>query len=182
MFRAFLDFSRQRLPVKEDVKLAFSMAALLVFSWSLRGFFFNVPAYLLSYTVWDILAIAAYMLSFALLETLLVTGGMVLLAALLPQKILKEGFSYKAAWFFLAFGLVSVHIQYTMSNQPKTAFLLRELFAGLALWLLPALLTQFIGAVRRVVLDLLDRLTIFSYLYVPLGMISLIVVVLRLMW
>jgi len=39
-----------------------------------------------------------------------------------------------------------------------------------------------VGFLRKIVLDVLDRLTIFSYLYLPLGIISLLVVIVRLLW
>ncbi len=182
MTQTLFDFFKRRLPARGDLTLAFSMAAFLVFSWSLRGLFFKFQAYLLSYSIWDLLVIVAYMLAFALVETLLAMTLMTALALILPAAFLKEGFSYKASFFFLAFGLVSVHLQLVMTNQPTTRFLLLELGWGLALWLALAMLTHYVGAVRKVVLDALDRLVIFSYIYIPLGMISLVVIVLRLLW
>lgn len=177
-----LDFIKRRLPANNDIFLVLSTAAFLVFSWELRALFFNFSAFILSYTLGEILAIAAYMLMAALFETLLVTLMLVILAAILPGVILRNGFAYKAAFFLIAFAAVFIHLQFVMTNQPKVNFLLLELGRGLALWLVPVLLTAYVGAVRKIVLDLLDRLTIFSYLYLPLGVISLIVVIVRLLW
>ena len=137
---------------------------------------------MLSYSMGEILVIAAYMLAFALLETLLVMMVMVFLAALLPGILLKDGFSYKASFFFIAFAVISIHLQYIMTNQPKISFLAIELVRALILWLVPILLVQFIRILRRIVMDILDRLTIFSYIYIPLGAISLLVVLIRLIW
>jgi len=50
------------------------------------------------------------------------------------------------------------------------------------LWIIPVLLTRYLGIVRKIVLDILDRLTIFSYVYLPLGVISLVVILIRLLW
>lgn len=162
--------------------LALSMAAFLVYTWSLRGLFFKFPAFMLSYTLGEILAISAYMLAFALLETLAVMLVMVLLAIILPGVLLKEGFSYKATFFFIALAAISIHLQYVMTNQPKISFLVLELGRALVLWLVPVLLVRFVRIIRRIVMNVLDRLTIFSYIYLPLGIISLLVVTVRLLW
>ena len=90
--------------------------------------------------------------------------------------------SYKASFFFLASGVIFIHLQYGLTNQPTLNFLLRELGLILVLWIIPVLLTRYIGIVRKIVLDILDRLTIFSYLYLPLGVISLVVILIRLIW
>ena len=175
-------FLKRRLPATNEIFLALSMAAFLIFSWSLRTLFYDVPAFLLSYTLVEVLSIAAYMLAFALLETLAITIAAVFLAAILPGVILRDGFSYKASFLFIALGAISVHLQMVMTNQPKINFLLLELGRGLAVWLVLVLLTRFAAAIRKIVLDVLDRMTIFSYIYVPLGVLSLIVVIVRLLW
>ena len=162
--------------------LALSMAAFLVFTWSMRALFFNFPAFILSYTIGEILVIAAYMLAFALLETLMVILVMVLLAVILPGALLREGFSYKASFCFITFAAISIHLQYVMTNQPNISYLALELGRALILWLIPVLLVRFVSVVRKVVMEVLDRLTIFSYIYLPLGIISLFVVIIRLLW
>ena len=176
------DFLERRLPARNDIFLALSLAAFLVFTWSLRAFFFSLPAFLLSQTPGEILVVVAYMLAFALLETLFMMFTMLGLAVILPGWLLKEGFSYKASFFFLASGVIFIHLQYGLTNQPTLNFLLRELGLILVLWIIPVLLTRYIGIVRKIVLDILDRLTIFSYVYLPLGVISLVVILIRLIW
>ena len=182
MLNKIIDFIKRRLPARNEMILALSMAAFLVFTWSLRALFFNFPAFMLSFNMGEILVIAAYMLAFALLETLLVMLLTVLLAVLLPGVLLKEGFSYKASFFFIAFAVISIHLQFVMTNQPKISYLALELGRALILWLVPVLLVRYVRVVRQIVMDILDRLTIFSYIYLPLGVISLLVVAVRLLW
>lgn len=182
MLNRMIAILKGRLPASNEMLLVLSTAAFLVFTWSVRALFFNVPAFLLSYTVGEILIIAAYMLAFALLETLLMTLLLIVVAALLPARWFKEGFSYKASFLLIAFGVISIHLQFVMTNQPKVDFLLLALARALALWLILVLLTHFVSSIRKVVMDILDRLTIFSYLYLPLGALSLLVVTFRLLW
>jgi hypothetical protein len=182
MLKQIPDILKHRLPARTEMLLVLSTAAFLVFTWSMRALFFNFPAFLLSYTLGEILVIAAYMLASALLETLLVTLVPIVVAAIFPRKLFREGFSYKASFFLIAFGAISIHMQFVMTNQPKPDFLLLELVRALALWIVPVLLTHFLAPVRKIVMDLLDRLTIFSYIYLPLGLLSLLVVTFRLLW
>lgn len=174
------EFFTQRLPEKKELTLALSGLTFLVFGWQLRALFYNFPAFLLSYTVGEILVIAAYMLAFALIETAVVMAFVLVLAIILPHKLFAEGFSYKSFFLFLSLGAVSVYLQYVMNNQPKIAFLARELAYGLAAWILLSLLTYFVPVVKKIILDILDRLTIFTYIYIPLGILSLLVVTFRL--
>ena len=182
MFKPIFEFVIKRLPAQNEIFLALSGLAFFVFGWELRALFFNFPAFLLSYTLGEILVIAAYMLAFALLETLVVMLLTLVLAMILPRKILAEGFAYKAFFLFVGLGAVSIHLQYVMTNQPKIDFLLRELAFGLALWVLLSLLANYVPVVKKIILDILDRLTIFAYIYFPLGIISLLVVTFRLLW
>jgi hypothetical protein len=177
-----LEFFTKRLPEKKEITLALAGLTFLVFGWELRTLFFNFPAFLLSYTVGEILSIAAYMLSFALLETAIVMVFALFVAIILPHKLFAEGFSYKAFFLFVGMATISIHLQYVMNNQPKISFLVRELAIGLAIWILFSLLTYFVPIVKKIVLDILDRLTIFSYIYIPLGFLSLFVVTFRLLW
>ena len=82
----------------------------------------------------------------------------------------------------LGMGAVSIHLQMVMTNQPKITFLVRELAFGLAVWILPSLLAHYLTVTRKIILDILDRLTIFSYIYLPLGLVSLLTVTFRLLW
>ena len=177
-----LGLLKRRLPAKNETFLVLSTAAFLIFTWSLRTLFFNIPAFFLSYTIDEILVIAAYMLAFALCETLRATLLLIIASILLPGGLFKEGFSYKASFFLIAFGVVSIHMQNVMTNQPTIDFLLLELGRAFALWLALVLLTRYVNLARKIALDILDRLTIFSYIYLPLGLVSLLVVTFRLLW
>jgi hypothetical protein len=176
------EFLKRRIPAKNDFFLALSVATLLIFSWELRSLFYNAPAFFLSYTLWEFLSIAAYMLASALIETTLVVLSAAVLAIILPGVILRDGFAYKASFLFVAPAIVSAYLQFNMTNQPKINFLLMQLFIIFTLWLIPVLLIHFIAPLRKFMLDLFDRLTIFSYIYLPLGFVSLLVVIARLLW
>ncbi len=180
--KVVLDFFKRRLPARDESLLVFSMAVFLVFSWSLRNLFFQFPALILSYNMWDILAIVSYMMGFALLESALVMMAITALAFLLPGKWFKNGFAYKGSFAILALAAMSIFLQAVMTNQPKISWLGLQLGRAFFVWLVAVLLTAYVPFIKKIILDLLDRLTIFLYLYVPLGIISVAVITLRLLW
>ncbi len=182
MVKTILDFLNRRMPARNDIFLALSMAVFIIFSWSLRALFFNLPSFRLSHTNGEILIVAAYTLMIALFESLFVTFGMAILAVLLPGAILKEGFSYKASYFLIASAIIFIHVQSVLTNQTTISYLVIQFALMFAIWLGLVLLTVYVGAVRKIVLDVLDRLTIFSYIYIPLGVVSMLVVFVRLLW
>jgi hypothetical protein len=182
MFKTIVGLIKRRLPAGNDIFLALSMAVFLVFSWSLRSMFFTFPSFRLAHTTGDILTIVVYMMAFALVDALGVVFFLVLLAVLLPGGVLKAGFSYKASFFFIASTIVLIRIQYDLTDQTPLSYLALQFGLLILLWLVPVLLTHYIQAVRKVVLDVLDRLTIFTYIYLPIGMVSLLVVIVRLLW
>jgi hypothetical protein len=175
-----LDFLKRRLPARSETILVASMAVFLIFTWALRNIFFQYPSYILSYNVGDILAIIAYHMAFALIESALVVTVFVALAFLLPGKWFKEGFAYKASLGILALAAVSIYLQAVMTNQPKIPWLATQLGRGLLVWLAAVLVAHFVPFVKKIVLNILDRLTIFLYLYLPVGLLSLLVVIVRL--
>ncbi len=180
--KAILDFFKRRLPARSETVLVFAMAVFLVFSWALRNIFFQYPSYILSYNVLDILAIVSYEMGFAMLESALVMVFVLALAFILPGKWFKEGFSYKGSFAILSLAAVSIYMQAVMTNQPKISWLGLQLGRGFVLWLIAVLMSHYVPLVRKIVLDILDRLTIFLYVYVPIGMISLLVVIVRNLW
>ena len=176
-----LEILKRRLPTRADTFLALSVATLLIFSWELRSLFYNAPAFFLSFTLGEFLSITAYMLAVGFLETLASTLFAVVLAVLLPGIVLRDGFADKASFLFIAAAAVSINLQFNMSNQPDVAFLVGQLVFLLLLWLGSVILVHFVAPLRKITLDIFDRLTVFTYIYLPLGALSLLVVMFRLL-
>ena len=93
---SFRDWFLSRLPGRRDASLVFGVVLFAVFGWSIRGFLFKLPALALYFGLGANLAVLSYMLSFALLESLLVMLVLLAICALLPPRVLNDGFAYKA--------------------------------------------------------------------------------------
>ena len=64
-----------------------------VFSWSVIWFLQKMPGWQPFLDIWSILSILAYALAFALLESLIVLGLLIALAAIIPARALRAQFA-----------------------------------------------------------------------------------------
>lgn len=163
-----------------EVSTVFGTVVFFVHSWSVRGFLFQLPSFLYYSRPGEILSIFCYMMAFALLESTLVTGGLILLSIILPMKWFRQGFVYKS---FLTTVVASVAITllqgYTERTFPPFDVIYRGM--GISSAILISLILAFhnIKFLQRGAEFIMDKLSIMAYIYVPLGIISLIVVIYR---
>lgn len=155
----------------------------MVHSWSVRAFLYQVPSFLLYYKLGKIIAIFFYMMAFALLESILVTAALVLLGFVLPLKWFREGFPYKAFLTVSVAAGAMIYLQSILDNKlpPKETFLLLGGISFAAVVLL-ILLAHNLKFLQKVLLFIVDRLSILLYLFLPLSTIGLVVVMIRNFW
>ena len=188
-FSDILKVVGNRLPFKAEILSVFNVVLFVVFGWSVRGFLFVLPSFLLYFQLGDIIAILFYMLGFALIESLVLTGGLVIGSMLIPAKWFKMGFGYKGFLiiFVATIGLISYQGYYKygffetlIKNDYST---LRPLFIGLivsAITLVGLLwLFNVKSRLRNYLLVFIEQFGIFAYIYIPLGIIGVCVVVVR---
>ncbi len=169
-----------RIPARGEVLTVFNFALFAIASWSVRAFLFKFPSFRLYFDIPDILSILLYMLAFALLESIALTLLLVIASALLPPTWLKSGFDYKGFLAVLVVGIASILLQYSeVPDFPPLRWLAAGTAACLLAWGLLALGLHFLPRLRTVVLGFVERFAIFSYIYVPLGTIGILVVLIR---
>lgn len=157
------------------------VVAFPVYTWGIMGYLWRVPSLLLNLRPGEMLVVAAYLLSFALLETTGITLILLILSFLLPANWLRDQFIPMGTTIALMLTIWAVTMQWSMKNRAWTPSLL-------ILWHLAFGLLCFM--VYRLILRrpkwkahltrLADRLLVLLLLYLPLSLISLVVVVNRL--
>ena len=170
----------RRLPQRGEILSVFGVVVFAVHSWSVRGFLYQAPAYSLYYSIGEMFFVFSYMMAFALLESVLITLLLVVPAVILPSKLLKEGFAYKGFLAVLVASAYSIWLQNTLGNLPPPSSLLLN-NAGIAVgaFVLLAILFQLVGFLQKIVINLAERMGIMAYLYVPLGLIGILVFISR---
>lgn len=171
---------RERLPARQDRLAVLGAAVFVVFSWSIRGFLFVFPSRVMYLRAWEVFSIFMYMMAFALAESLLLAGGLTALAMLLPGSWLRQGFAYKGFLTILLGTATAILYQRSLGDDlPPKETLLLWTAAPLVLLLGLLALLHFFPRLGVILASLAERFTVFVYLYLPLGVLGLLVVVLR---
>lgn len=173
-----------RFPRWAQIIPVFGVIVLVVYTWTLMWFFWEVPSWLYYLRTVELLSLLAYAFATNLAESLVILGGIVALAVILPQKWFREVFVARGAAVSIA-GLgcaIFLAEQFTDKNI-YPAFWLRIptlLVVAVAIGVL-AYLCGRIRLVRRFLEAVADRVSIFAYIAAPLGVLSWIVVGIRML-
>ena len=170
-----------RLPSFDQVVVAVGTLELFIFSWSLRGFFYRAPSYILYMNIVQILAVLAYYMAFALLETLLVLVVLAAVSAVLPARFFKDNFAVGTFPTILVLAVSSYFLQQQLTDAyPGIKFIVLWLGGTVALAAALAGLFMFVPIIKKWVGLLVEQISIFAYLYTFIGVVSLITVAIRL--
>lgn len=182
---AFKEKIKSKLPTRGELLPVFSIILFAVFTWSLYRMFYQVPSWLFYLSVWDVLMITAYVLGYALFESAVILGFIMLVSLILPTRIFKNKFIAQggALSFTLALGAYLVQRKIGLLQKLGTEALL--LYPVVALFLMvvfifaASFVFERLNILNRFMQAFAERMTIFAYIYIPLGLIGLSIVVLR---
>jgi len=171
---------KKRLPTSQEIQNIFGFLVFVIFTWSIRGFLYKLPSFLLYYGVGKIIGTLAYMLSFSLVESIVLFMLLLVVVVSLPGAWLRNGFSWKAGLLILALSAFSLFLQSSITFRLPSAKALiiasALIVTGLfTLWFLCAKYQR----VRTVTELTMENFSIFVYLYLPLGLLSVLIVILR---
>lgn len=131
-------------------------------------------------TLGEVGDIFAFMMTIALLESLVVTGILVLLSAALPRNWLKDGFAFKGFLALLVTIATALLFQKLLTDDYPSQWMLLA-FSTIP-WLVIALLILFVRnkpRIQNLLLNIQDRMLIMLFIYVPIGLFALLVVLYR---
>ena len=172
-----MDFIRKRFPHRSEIITILGIAVFICHSWSLLGFFNRLSSFILYFRLAEVAGIFAFMMAFAFLESLLVTGVLVTLSAILPYKWLSDGFAYKGFIAMVMATIAAIILQRTLQGNLPTLPVLTLIWFTPLVWLVVFILwVQRMPRVQKVLINIADRISIMLFLYVPIGITSLIVV------
>jgi hypothetical protein len=141
---------------------------------------YNMPPLLLRHSLWELAGIISYRLVFAAFEALLLLFVLILLSIILPGRWLRDQFAARGSVIAIVTSLwiLVFHLgSGTWRGWPLWPYLAA---AGYLLSLgVVYTLTVRHRRVEQAVISLVERLTIFSYVYLPLSVLGLFVVIIR---
>ena len=174
------NFVSRRFPARSEIIPVLGAAVFACFSWTILGFINKLSSFILYFNLGEILAIFAYMMAFALLESLAFTSLVVLISGLLPSHWLKEGFAFKGFIITVVATVTALLFQHALRDDfPSALMLLTSFIVPLFVIAVLIFLIRSMPRVQNILLNIQDRLSILLFLYVPIGILSLLVVVYR---
>ena len=181
-------FIKSKLPTRQEILPVFSVIIFFVFTWTLYVMFYYLPSWLGDMYTRDILILSTYVFAFALFESLIVLGGTVLLALLLPARFFKDKFVAQGCFLVILVSLAAylIHPKLVDALPLRLLHLVQIPIIALAgtiiLMVLLSFLFDRLPGLTRIVNTFTEGMTIFAYIYLPLGLLSLFVVLLRIIF
>ncbi len=172
---------KERLPTIQQVLAIYGIISLLISGWTLIVFFWRLPSWEYILTFGEISTIFAYSMSVNLLESLVVLFPLLLLSIVLPKSWFRDSF-LSEAFLLVILGLIytmyiAMHISSRNNDYPTQLVRLIPVIGSLIVVL--TLLIGRIPLVRKLTENLADRFSIFSYVFLPISLISLLIVIVR---
>lgn len=174
---------KRKLPTEQETRLVFAACAFLVYSWTIIVYLWEVPGWQKYLSAGDIAAILAYALASALIESVLLFSAFILLRVLLPIQVFKDRFAGKAAalLFMNALWAILLHLM-ILSDQILTWTPRRYVVSAIVYLLSIVFSWAFVHIsdfFARHIEELVNRMTVLLYVYVPFGVFGMVVVVVR---
>jgi hypothetical protein len=179
-FKKMLDGLTTRLPPWGDVLGVFNIVVFIIYSWEIWVYLFGLPSLMFYLGAGDVASVFLYAMAFALIESVLVTSAAVILSIILPSKWLRDGFTYKGSLGVLVAAVTLLSIRNHLGSVfPPVQLLLQDFLISALICALLFVVFHNAARPRIILLTLIERFSVFLYLYVPLGVIGLLVVLVR---
>lgn len=170
----------QKIPKLAQIAPVYAVAVAMIYPWSISRFFWRLPSWLYYSSAGEIAVIFAYMMVVNLIESALVLLAPVFLSVVLPKKWFFDSFVTKGALLLsLSLGYVmyfdnqlNYQVPFPLDLVYQTPIILAVIFALV-------FLLDWLGFLRKILLDLSDRLIVFLYISIPVSLISLLVILVR---
>ncbi len=174
-----------RLPSWGQILPVFSTIVFVVFSWTIYHLFWQMASWLYTLSLLNVLILAAYILSFALVESLALLGVLFALSLIFPPRTFRDKFIEVGIALLLLFSVGAILMQGRLEIIPKMdlQMLLGTIVLGLLAITICVDVTSWlidrIPFLSRQLNGFADRMTVFTYIYVPLSLAGWVVVILR---
>ncbi len=177
---AVLEGFKSRVPSSKQILTVYSFVLFIAAGWSIYSFLFNLPSSLYYFNTFQIISVFSYVMAFTLFESILVLLALVAIGIVLPGKWFRDCFTYSGPLVILVGGVASVRLQDSMRTGIPP---LRWVAVGALLVLIACVvliwLFHKVTALQKIFLKVVEQFVIFAYIYVPLGLLGMVIVLVR---
>ncbi len=171
---------QKRMPSLHQMAAVYGFIVLVVYGWTIYWYFWKLPSWMYFMSVGELLTAYAYALPVNLLESLLLFSIPFLLALLLPPRWSRDQFVAQGTALTILTTVVLVKYLSVITA-------IRALPPGLN-WMFPLAVTSIlliaflVGKIKflsKILEEIANRAVIFLYVFLPLSVLALIVVLIR---
>jgi len=170
------------MPSRAQIAQVFALIVLMVYSWTIVWFSYKVPSWLYFLNLGEITTVFAYSLATNLAESLAVLCGPVALSLVLPRKWFHDVFVARGGTLAIAGLAYMMYVASQFTSKDGYPTLTLKPWSLAVVLVLIAVLVYLAGRsrlVRGIVEGIADRATIFLYIYMPLSVLALLLVLFR---
>jgi hypothetical protein len=171
----------KRFPSKAEILSVLVACALPVFAWAIVSYLYALPGFLVRLSLWDTIGTASYPLAFALIESLVLLTTLVLLAAILPRRFLKDHFvAFGSAVVLVSSGWMmrANYLRIDLGGMDRVHLLMYLALYAVSLVISILILVRF-ERVEQTLVSIIDRMAVLTYFYLALGLVALVIVLIR---
>ncbi len=165
----------KRLPKKNDITNVYAVIVFMVYAWAIVLIFNKLPGYIKFMTLGEVMAVFCYIFFISMVESSIIMGILLLICVILPPQWLKKEFSVRGTTAAFVF-LISLMIYWLVLSPEYLIF--STLLAIMSAVIAPIMVSR-LTLLRTIVFWISSRLTIFLFIYIPLSVLSLLVIILR---
>ena len=173
---------RNKIPPLHEILALYATIVFLIYGWAAITFFWKVPSWLYFLSLGEIAAILSYTFASSLLECTLLLCIFLFASLVLPSNWLFHKFAVRGS--LIVYALTFWVILFTLNSLiqlPTTSDIITFAIGVLVTSAVVILLAERISFVPRLVATVGNRLTIFLYLWLPLGLIGILVIIFRIL-
>lgn len=169
---------KSRLPKTDEIFYVYSLVVFLEYTFALFALFYNLPRWILDLSVWEIAVAFFYGISFTLLDSVSFFLFMLIITMILPRDWILSEFMSRGSMFVCASFVWMVMLQIGFSPDTLDTFFLLLLIAAFHVPTMVFMVKR-MGWLKSAMEQLAQRTVIFSYIYLPLSAIGIVVVIAR---
>ena len=173
-----------RLPSLKQILPVYAICVIIIYTWTTLWFLWIFPSWLFFMTAGEIALVYAYVLATNFVESLLVICIPIVLSFVLPQKWFRDSFVARGtALVVLGLGYAMILASQFQSRDDYPGIFLKVWSVALALGVIALLvfIVEKVPFLTKAGENVAERATIFLFVYIPLSLISLVIVLPRIL-
>jgi hypothetical protein len=174
---------QKRLPPLAHILPVYAVISFVIYGWTILLILWKLPSWLFFLHTGEIIAILSYSFLLNLIESLLVLLALLGVCWLLPPSWLRNDFNVRGVALVLGlFASMMLHLEMYNNSDLREAFI-HSLLPWWGVTVPVAVGVTWLASkaawLRRGLIELSDRLIVFLYIFIPLSLLSLVVVIFR---